>query len=122
MSELIGIDRYCAKRYTFTSFMPNTQSSIRRVKKTQLQTSINKIRKSKYKSAVKQMYIYLESGKINEAKKFLPKFHSQLMKVVKTGVVSKKTASRKISRVNKKINNSKKNKTVFVNNLQELVN
>ena len=108
MSKLIGIDRYCAKRYTFTSFMPNTQSSIRRVKKTQLQTSINKIRKSKYKSAVKQMSIYLKSGKINEAKKFLPKFHSQLMKVAKTGVVSKKTASRKISRITKKINKPKK--------------
>ena len=88
--------------------MPNTKSAIRRTKKTQLQASVNKIRKSKYKSAVKQMYIYLESGKINEAKKFLPKFHSQLMKVAKTGVVSKKTASRKISRVTKKINNSKK--------------
>ena len=91
--------------------MPNTKSAIRRVKRARLQTSVNKIRKSKYKSAVKQMYIYLESGKINEAKKFLPKFHSQLMKVVKTGVISKKTASRKISRVTKKINNPKKNKT-----------
>ena len=88
--------------------MPNTKSAIRRVKKTQLQASVNKIRKSKYKSAVKQMLIYLESGKINEAKKFLPKFHSQLMKVAKTGIVNKKTASRKISRVANKINNSKK--------------
>ena len=89
--------------------MPNTKSAIRRTKRTQLQASVNRIRKSRYKSAVKQMSIYLESGKINEAKKFLPKFHSQLMKVVKTGVVSKKTASRKISRVTKRINNSKKN-------------
>ena len=88
--------------------MPNTKSAIRRTKRTQLQSTVNRIRKSRYKSAVKQMSIYLESGKINEAKKFLPKFHSQLMKVVKTGVVSKKTASRKISRVTKKINNPKK--------------
>ena len=91
--------------------MPNTKSAIRRTKRTHLQTSINKIRKSKYKSAVKQMSIHLETGKINEAKKFLPKFHSRLMKIVKTGVISKKTASRKISRVTKKINNPKKNKT-----------
>ena len=88
--------------------MPNTKSAIRRTKRTQLQALVNRIRKSKYKSAVKQMTIYLESGKINEAKKFLPKFHSQLMKVAKTGVVNKKTASRKISRVTNKINNSKK--------------
>ena len=88
--------------------MPNTKSAIRRTKRTQLQALVNRIRKSKYKSAVKQMTIYLQSGKINEARKFLPKFHSQLMKVAKTGVVNKKTASRKISRVTKKINNSKK--------------
>ena len=54
------------------------------------------------------MSIYLETGKIKEATNFLPKFHSQLMKIAKTGVVSKKTASRKISRVTKKINNAKK--------------
>ena len=108
MSELIGIDRYCAKRYTFTSFMPNTQSSIRRVKKTQLQTSINKIRKSKYKSAVKQMSNYIAAGKLKEARVFLPKFHSQLMKIVKTGAIKRKTASRKISRISKKLKTSKK--------------
>ena len=88
--------------------MPNTKSAIRRTKRTQSQASVNKIRKSKYKSAVKQMSIYLDSGKMKEAKSFLPKFHSQLMKVVKTGVIRKETVSRKISRVTKKINNSKK--------------
>ena len=88
--------------------MPNTKSAIRRTKRTQLQALVNRIRKSKYKSAVKQMTIYLESGKINEARKFLPKFHSQLMKIAKTGVINKKTASRKISKVTNKINNSKK--------------
>mgnify|MGYP001269230403 CR=1 FL=1 len=108
MSKLIGIDRYCAKRYTFTSFMPNTQSSIRRVKKTQLQTSINKIRKSKYKSAVKQMSNYIAAGKLKEAQVFFPKFHSQLMKIVKTGVIKRKTASRKISRISQKLKTSKK--------------
>ena len=88
--------------------MPNTKSATRRTKRTQLQASVNRIRKSRYKSAVKQMSIYLESRKINEAKKFLPKFHSKLMKVAKTGVVNRKTASRKISRITKKISNSKK--------------
>ena len=88
--------------------MPNIKSSIRRTKRTQIQTSVNRIRKNKYKSAIKKMQDYIGTGKMNEAKKFLPKFHSQLMKIAKTGVVSKKTASRKISRVTKKINNSKK--------------
>ena len=88
--------------------MPNTTSAIRRVKKTNFQTSVNKIRKSKYKSAVKQMTSYITAGKIKEAKGFLPKFHSQLMKIAKTGAINKKTASRKISRLSKKIYSTKK--------------
>ena len=88
--------------------MPNIKSAIRRTKRTQIQTSVNRIRKNKYKSAIKKMQYYIGTGKMNEAKKFLPKFYSQLTKVAKTGVISKKTASRKISRVTKKINNSKK--------------
>ena len=88
--------------------MPNTKSAIRRVKRTWKQTSINRIRKGKYRSVIRQMSVYLESGKIKEARNFLPKFHSQLMKVTKTGIISKKTASRKISRIVKKIKNSKK--------------
>ena len=83
--------------------MPNIQSAIRRVKKTRIQTSINKIRKSKYKSTVKQMLNYIDANKLKEAKDFLPKFHSQLMKIAKTGVVKRETAARKISRVERKI-------------------
>ena len=89
-------------------FMPNIKSAIRRVKRTEKQALVNRIRKSKYKSVIKQMSIYLNSGKMKEAKSFLPKFHSQLMKIAKTGVINKKTASRKISRVTQRINNSKK--------------
>ena len=88
--------------------MPNTKSAIRRIKKTKLQSTINRIRKGKYRSALKKMSGYIEANKIKEAKSFLPKFHSQLMKIAKTGTVSKKTASRKISRINKKIYNQQK--------------
>ena len=88
--------------------MPNTKSAIRRTKRTEIQASVNRIRKSKYKSAVKKMLAYLESGKTKEAKSFLPEFYSQLMKVAKSGVINKKTVSRKISRVTRRINNSKK--------------
>ena len=83
--------------------MPTTKSAIRRVKKTRLQTSVNRTRKSKYKSAVKQMSSYIATGKMKEARDFLPKFHSQLMKIAKTGVIRKETASRKISRITKKL-------------------
>ena len=69
--------------------MPITKSAIRRVKRTRFQTTVNKIRKSKYKSAVKQMSGYINSGKIKKAQDLLPKFHSQLMKIAKTGAIRK---------------------------------
>ena len=88
--------------------MPTTESATRRVKRTRLQTSTNRIRKSKYKSAVKQMSNYIALGKMKEAQIFLPKFNSQLMKIAKTGVIRKETVSRKISRATKKIQKLKK--------------
>ena len=88
--------------------MPNTKSAIGRTKRTQSQALVNRIRKSKYKSAVKQMSGYIASGKIKEAQNFLPKFHSQLMKIAKTGAIRKETVSRKVSRVTKKIQKLKK--------------
>ena len=83
--------------------MPITKSAIRRVKRNKRQTLVNRTRKSKYKSAVKQISGYIALGKIKEAQDFLPKFQSQLMKIAKTGVIRKETASRKISRITKKI-------------------
>ena len=88
--------------------MPTTKSAKRRVKRTRFQTSVNRIRKSKYKSAVKLMSSYIVSGKTKEAQDFLPKFHSQLIKIAKTGVIRKETVSRKISRAIKKIQKLKK--------------
>ena len=83
--------------------MPNTKSAIRRVRRVKKQAQINRIRKSKYKNAVKQMDLLIKSKDKDKIKKYFPEFQSILMQVAKTGVVSKKTASRKISRFSKKI-------------------
>ena len=83
--------------------MPNTKSAIRRVRRVKKQTQTNRIRKSKYKNAIKKMDSLLKSGEKDKAKKFYSKFQTILMQVAKSGVVNKKTASRKISRVSKKI-------------------
>ena len=83
--------------------MPNTKSAIRRVRRVKKQTLINRIRKSKYKNAIKKMELLLNSKENDKAKKFLPKFQSILMQVAKSGVVNKKTASRKISKITKRI-------------------
>ena len=83
--------------------MPNTKSAIRRVRRVKNQTRTNRIRKSKYKNAVKQMELLIKNKEKDKAKKYFSKFQSILMQVAKTGIVNKNTASRKISRVSKKI-------------------
>ena len=84
--------------------MPNTKSAIRRARRVEIQTQVNRVRRSKYRAAIKQMHQMVSKKKKKEAIDFLPKFHSQLMKIAKTGVIKKKTAARKISRLTKKIN------------------
>ena len=83
--------------------MPNTKSAIRRVRRVKKQTQTNRIRKSKYKNAIKQMELLLKSEEKEKAKKYFSKFQSILMQVAKSGVVNKRTAARKISRISKKI-------------------
>ena len=83
--------------------MPNTQSAIRRIRRVKKQTSVNRVRKSKYKSAVKHMETLIKKGDKKSVKQYFPKFQSILMQVAKKGVVNIKTASRKISKVSKKI-------------------
>ena len=87
--------------------MPNTKSAVRRVRRVKKQTQINRIRKSKYKNAIKQMELLIKSNEKEKAKKYFNKFQSILMQVAKTGVVNKKTASRKISKISKKKHPSK---------------
>ena len=83
--------------------MPNTKSAIRRVRRVKKQTQVNRIRKSKYKNAVKQMELLIKNKEKDKAKKYFAKFQSILMQVTKSGVINKNTASRKISRISKKI-------------------
>ena len=44
--------------------MPNIKSAIRRVKRASNQAVVNKIRKNKYKSAIKQMFAYIDFQKM----------------------------------------------------------
>ena len=83
--------------------MPNTKSAVRRVRRVKKQTRVNRVRKSKYKNSIKQMESLIKSKDKDKAKKYFPKFQSILMQVAKTGVLNKKTVSRKISRISKKI-------------------
>ena len=83
--------------------MANLKSAIKRIRRISKQTSVNKVRKSKYKNALKKMNSLIEGKKKSEALKFLPKLNSELMKVAKTGIVKKQNAARNVSRLTRKI-------------------
>ena len=94
-------NNYLIDQNSFSSYTPahmaNTKSAIKRIRRISKQTAVNKVRKSRYKNALKKM------NSLIEAKKFLPKLNSELMKIAKTGIIKKQNASRNISRITKKI-------------------
>ena len=84
--------------------MANTKSAIKRIRRISRQTTVNKSRKSRFRSAIKKMNLILDKKDKKEALAFLPKLNSELMKIAKSGVIKKQNASRNISRITKKIN------------------
>ena len=84
--------------------MANTKSAIKRIRRISRQTVVNKVRKSKFKNAIKKMNLLLDSKKKKEALAYLPKLNSELMKIAKTEIIKKQNASRNISRITRKIN------------------
>tara|TARA_B100000131_G_scaffold91861_1_gene88610 strand:+ start:1285 stop:1608 length:324 start_codon:yes stop_codon:yes gene_type:complete len=86
------------------ALMANTKSAIKRTRKISRQTKVNKSRKSRFKSALKKMKLLIEKKDKKEAKAFLPKLNSELMKIANTGIIKRKNASRNVSRITKKIN------------------
>ena len=84
--------------------MANTKSAIKRIRRITRQTTVNKLRKSRFRNALKKMNSILEKKNKKEALSYLPKLNSELMKIAKTGIIKKENASRNISRITKKIN------------------
>jgi len=83
--------------------MANTKSAIKRIRRISKQTAVNKVRKSRFRNALKKMNLLIEDKKKEEALKFLPKLNSELMKIAKSGIIKKENASRNVSRITRKI-------------------
>ena len=100
--------KYCIDPGGFASYtiarMANTKSAIKRVRRIIRQTTVNKLRKNKFKNAIKKMNLIIQKKDKKEALAFLPKFNSEIMRIAKTGIIKKQMASRNISRITKKIN------------------
>ena len=82
--------------------MPITKSAKKAVRQNIARRKKNLSRKLVLRAALKQ-YKNLLSGKIEEAKKYLPQVYKRLDKAVKANLISKNKASRLKSRLTKKL-------------------
>jgi small subunit ribosomal protein S20 len=83
--------------------MANTKSAKKKTRVILRRAAINRVRLGKYRGAIKSIENAIQSGKKSEALKIFNSFQSVLMKVSKKGSIKRQTASRKISRIAKKI-------------------
>jgi small subunit ribosomal protein S20 len=83
--------------------MANTTSARKATRKIARRTLINQARRSRARSAVRQVEEAIAAGDRNKALEAMKTAEPQLMKAAQTGQFHKNTASRKISRLTKSI-------------------
>lgn len=83
--------------------MANTLQAKKRIRSNARRALVNKARKSRIRTFVKNVELALESGTAEEAQMALKAAQPELMRGVTKGVMHKKTASRKVSRLAKRV-------------------
>lgn len=83
--------------------MANMLQAKKRIRSNARRAEVNKSRKSRIRTYVKNVELALESGNAEEAAAALKAAQPELMRGVTKGVMHKKTASRKVSRLAKRV-------------------
>ena len=88
--------------------MANIKSSKKRAKTNEKKRIINLTRRSEIKTIVKKYFSAIDEKNIDTAKDLLKLAESKIARATGKGLLKKNTASRKISRLNKKLVNLQK--------------
>ena len=83
--------------------MANTPQAKKRILRNAKRTEINRARVSRIRTFVKQVESALASGDKDEAKAALARVQPELSRGVARGVIHKNTASRKLSRLTRRL-------------------
>jgi small subunit ribosomal protein S20 len=83
--------------------LANHKSAVKRAKQSEKKRAQNRTKSSAVKTAIKAIRQLIDANKLDEAKKILPAIQSKIAKLAKSNVIKKKTASRKIGRLAKKV-------------------
>jgi small subunit ribosomal protein S20 len=83
--------------------MANTKSARKATRKIARRTAVNKSRRSQMRTAVRDVETALAAGDKNAALQALKAAEPELVRAARKGVLHKKTASRKISRLTRQL-------------------
>jgi small subunit ribosomal protein S20 len=83
--------------------MANTPQAKKRIRRNANRTAINGARVSRIRTFIKAVELALAAGKKDEAAAALKSAQPELMRGVARGVIHKNTASRKFSRLSKRV-------------------
>lgn len=84
--------------------MANTPQSRKRIRRNARRADINGARVSRIRTFIKAVETAIASGKKDDAEAALKKAQPEIARGVAKGVIHKNTASRKLSRLSKRVN------------------
>lgn len=84
--------------------MANIKSAQKRIKVTANKTATNKSIKTEIKTYIKRFEAAVENNNLEEAKELLNVVDKKLKRASQKNIIHKNTASRKVSRLNKRMN------------------
>ncbi len=83
--------------------MANSRSAKKRVRSSERKRIVNQIAKTKFRTAVKKAILSAESGEVEDLSSKISEAFSKIDKAAKIGAIHKNQASRRKSRLIKKI-------------------
>ena len=83
--------------------MANTPSAKKAIRKISRKTAINKNRRTSMRSQIRKVEEAIASGDAEAASKALAEAQPEIMRSAQKGIVHKNTASRKVSRLSRRV-------------------
>jgi small subunit ribosomal protein S20 len=83
--------------------MANTTSAKKAVRKIERRTAVNRSRRSQMRTYIRKVEEALESGDVSAARNALATAEPIMMRAAQKGIVHRNTASRRISRLTKRV-------------------
>lgn len=83
--------------------MANSPGSLKRVRKTERRTEINKSRRTRMRGFIRRVEEAIATGDVSSAVEALRAAQPEIMRSVTKGILHKNTASRKISRLSARV-------------------